>query len=187
MTTHAAIGHRQAARPRAFTLVELLVAISVISLLAAILLPVTMRARGLARNTQCCSSLGQIGKAVDLYCEIYDTWYPCASSMPSTEPQPGLPGIADLLARYGSPDMFECPDDQPTDPEYGFRTYFKGEGTSYEWTEIVNHLKIGMPLRFGPPFTLRDMPILRDYEPFHKRGSRIGANALFVDSHVESF
>ncbi len=37
------------------------------------------------------------------------------------------------------------------------------------------------------PFKVEMIPMLRDYEPFHKRGSRIGANFLFVDKHVESF
>ena len=62
---------------RAFTLVELLVTMSVISILAAIILPVTMRARSLARNVQCCASLGQAAKAVDIYLDEHDTWYPC--------------------------------------------------------------------------------------------------------------
>ncbi len=173
-------------RLTAFTLVELLVSISVISLLAAILLPVTLRVRALARNTQCVSNLGQLGKAVDIYTEFSDTWYPCATIMPSTEPEPGLPSIRELLEPYSSPEVFRCPDDQPTDPEYTFPTYYEGEGSSYEWAEIFSHLKVGMPASFVP-FDVEDVPMLRDYEPFHKRGSRIGTNCLFADKHVESF
>jgi len=179
---------REPSRParRAFTLIELLVSISVISLLAAILLPVAMRARSLARNSQCTSNLGQIGKAINIYVECHDNWYPCASIMPSTEPEPGLPRMADLLVKYASRDVFECPDDKPTDPTYTHRTYYVGEGSSYEWAEIFNHLKPGMQVAFMP-FKLEHVPMLRDYESFHKRGSRIGTNGLFTDNHVESF
>lgn len=180
------IANRRPQMSRAFTLVELLVSISVISLLAAMLLPVAMRARAMARNSQCVSNLSQLGKAISLYVEFHNDWYPCASIMPSTEPEEGLPRIRDLLERYSSAELFECPDDHPTDPEYTHRTYYEGEGSSYEWGEIFGHLKVGMQPRFMP-FKVEMIPMLRDYEPFHKRGSRIGANFLYVDKHVESF
>jgi len=175
----------------AFTLVELLVVMSVISILAAILLPVTMRARGLARNTHCCANLGQLGRAVDLYVDSNETWYPCAASLPSVEPSAGLARICDLLVRYSAPESFLCPDDDPVDPEYGFGTYFEGEGSSYEWVGVFNGHKQGSSLarRPGRPafFKVEETPMMCDYEPFHARGSRTGVNAVFTDSHVESF
>ncbi len=173
---------------RGFTLVELLVVVSIIALLAAILLPVTARARGTARKMTCVSNLGQLGKALNLYVDACDNWYPCACIMPSTEPQPGLPRIRDLMMPHTqSADVFRCPDDHPTDPEYKFPSYFEGEGSSYEWAEILNHLKVGTQPRFVP-FRVEIIPILRDYEGFHKRGgSTIGMNGLFTDGHVESF
>lgn len=174
-------------RRRGFTLIELLVVIAIMSILAAILVPVTARVRGFARRTHCTSNLGQLGKAVALYADDHDHWYPCASLMPSTEPQPGLPRIRDLLEEYGSDQIFLCPDDQPTDPEYTFPSYFAGEGSSYEWSELFNHLKIGQPIRHAP-FDYRQVPLFLDYESFHKRsGSRIGVNGVFHDGHVESF
>ena len=172
---------------RGFTLVELLVVIAIISILAAIVLPVTARVRGMARKTECLSNLGQLGKAIGLYADDEDHFYPCACIMPSTEPKPGLPRIRDLLEPYASAEIFECPDDRPTDPDYAFGSYFEGEGSSYEWAEIVNRLKLGQPIRYAP-FKLKDIPILRDYETFHRRGgSPIGVNGLFHDGHVEAF
>jgi prepilin-type N-terminal cleavage/methylation domain-containing protein/prepilin-type processing-associated H-X9-DG protein len=63
-------------RRYAFTLVELLVVIAVISLLAAMLFPVFFRAREKARQITCVSNLRQIGIAVALYNEDNDDLYP---------------------------------------------------------------------------------------------------------------
>src|ERR1700733_15695795 len=54
-------------RRRGFTLVELLVVISIIAVLIAILLPAITRAQSAARRTACMSNLHQIGIAIVNY------------------------------------------------------------------------------------------------------------------------
>lgn len=61
---------------RAFSLIELLFVIAIISLLAALLYPVFERAREQARSAVCFSNMRQIGVGVQLYIQDYDETYP---------------------------------------------------------------------------------------------------------------
>ena len=62
-------------RLTAFTMIELLVVISIIALLMAILLPTLSEARESARAVQCLSNLRQVGMAMDFYANDYDDSY----------------------------------------------------------------------------------------------------------------
>lgn len=66
---------------KAFTLVELLVVIAVLSLLAALLFPSFARARAGARRTACTSNLKQIGLAFHLYRQDFDGGLPAHLSL----------------------------------------------------------------------------------------------------------
>ena len=67
-------GERAGPRPcrAAFTLLELLVAMSIIALLATLLLGVVMRARRQAHDTNCKSNLGQMWRATNVYANNND-------------------------------------------------------------------------------------------------------------------
>ena len=65
-------------RKKGFTLIELLVVIAIIAILAAILFPVFSKAREKARQASCLSNEKQIGLAMMMYLDDYDSTYPMA-------------------------------------------------------------------------------------------------------------
>jgi prepilin-type N-terminal cleavage/methylation domain-containing protein/prepilin-type processing-associated H-X9-DG protein len=63
-------------RRKGFTLAELLVVMAIVSLMAAVLLPVLIRARDAARRASCVANLHQITLAFTAYCQDYDNDFP---------------------------------------------------------------------------------------------------------------
>ena len=91
-----------------FTLMELLVVISVIVILAALLFPTFARARENARRASCMSNMKQIGLGIMQYTQDYDERYPFTGiEYPDT---PGkLPQVLDPYVKNTK--IFKCPSD----------------------------------------------------------------------------
>lgn len=69
------------ARRRGFTLIEVVVAISILGVLVAILLPAVQQAREASRRTFCSSNMKQLGAAIDSHVTQHTT-YPDGSALP---------------------------------------------------------------------------------------------------------
>jgi prepilin-type N-terminal cleavage/methylation domain-containing protein len=67
-------------RPKAFSLIELLVVMAILSLLIGILLPALSQARHQARRAACAGNLRQVGVAIHLYAEDFDDTIPFGPS-----------------------------------------------------------------------------------------------------------
>ena len=91
----------QVVEAKAFTLIELLIVIAIISILASMLLPALNAARGTAKKIACVNNLKSIGTATGGYINDYNDYYP-----PWKGGAAGLPGYNHLLAIYlgGNPD-----------------------------------------------------------------------------------
>jgi prepilin-type N-terminal cleavage/methylation domain-containing protein/prepilin-type processing-associated H-X9-DG protein len=63
-------------RKKGFTLLELLVAIAIIAILAALLLPAIQKAKERGRRAVCLSNLRQLGNALCIYANENDCWLP---------------------------------------------------------------------------------------------------------------
>lgn len=132
-------------RKSAFTLIELLIVIAIISILAAILFPVFAQARGKARQTTCLSNEKQIGLGVLMYAQDYDETLPRANyAVPlGTNPlgptlervhwyqavEPYIKASYNPLKAGGKLGIWVCPDYEKTaNAKFGFEPAW-----SYSW------------------------------------------------------
>lgn len=128
---------------RAFTLIEALVTLGVISMLAAILLPSMNNAREAARRVMCASNLRQIHDAVQMYADDHSGWMPpkfevkktvlSAQDLANGKQLNTLSnGIQTLLGRYVSysKKVFYCPSDSG-DATSNISVFLR-RGTSYD-------------------------------------------------------
>ena len=176
-------------KPRAFTLIEILVVIAIIAVLAALLIPAVAKARAGAVRARCAAQLHGIGQMLQMYFGDNHNTLPKVNMMPSLQPPLNThPSLVQLLAPYakGGTRVFDCPADQITQPAPnappGFETYFAREQSSYYWNEDVS-------IRASHITELRNSDrvlLLQEYEPFHGRAGVSGSmNRLYADLHVD--
>jgi prepilin-type processing-associated H-X9-DG protein/prepilin-type N-terminal cleavage/methylation domain-containing protein len=96
----------------AFTLVELLVVITVIGILSALLFPVFARAREKARQTTCTSNLRQLYMACMMYADDYDGYFPQGHKFdPNRNPPFYWFWFMDIQPYLRMKDVLPCPSD----------------------------------------------------------------------------
>jgi prepilin-type N-terminal cleavage/methylation domain-containing protein len=177
-------------KPRAFTLVEILVVIAIITILAGLLIPAVARARAGADRARCAAQLHEIGHMLQMYFNDNHDLLPKVNTMPSLRPPlNSYPSLVQVLAPYhqGVTRVFQCPADQITQPApdapSGFETYTAREQSSYRWNEEVSIHATHFSELKNADGTL----LVQEYEPFHgPAGANGSMNRLYVDLHVDA-
>ena len=201
-------------RHSAFTLVELLVVIGIISLLMGILLPVLNKVRAASRSTSCQTNLHSLALAFRMYLDDNRNTMPPAAHMPWNPDDPTVPlpsitrgpdgelitvillPIVKYLGQYLSVSRAELAEANgkkcyakvlccPSDKKNGeTEHYFRIQQSSYDYAEMRGNRSMNNAA-FTKRAPERDVEIMWDYEPFHGKASVKGAvNYLYSDCHV---
>jgi len=164
---------------RAFTLIELLVVMAIISILAALVLPVLNRGKESARSVRCLSNLHQIGMGLQLYVSDNNNHLP---ALVDWSPSLGTNGPVInrvLLEHVGSSNVFSCPSDRGG--------VFEQTGSSYSWNFLLNGQNADQIKLLGMNFSLNQIPVAFDKEQFHRaRGAAKAKNYLYADQHLKN-
>ena len=155
---------------RGFSLLELLVAITIISVLIGILLPVLPRVRDAARQTVCQSNLRQIGLSLSGYMEDNRQEFPRARYMP----RPWLSGDEDPPLNVALKDYLESDSEVwscPGDFDVHTAEYADDNGTTHECGVSYTYTTALSGRTFEDTFFARfvrlqphEVPVLHDYD-----------------------
>ena len=177
-------------RGSAFTLVELLVVIGIISILIGIMLPTLSRAREAANKTKCLANLRTLGQAMVMYANVSKGWLPNMNPANTVNDPAAATEVLVALNRdhIRAPATFHCPSDHdpvPAKIETADYDVPNSARTSYEFYSVW-----WLP-EFGPKITkVKDAPIAWDldggYDLIRRQNhSRKGGNVVFSDGHAE--
>lgn len=161
--------------PRGFTLVELIVVITVIAVLAAISYPVGNRVIQSGRAAACVSNLRNIGVGLQAYLGEHNQVMPAlmAGRQSITE---NVPVIDNTLNSYvRDPRVFICPGDNQG---IGAAT-----GTSYFWNSVLDGQSVGNLRFLLATGQNSEIPVLCDKQGFHPYASN-KVNLLYADGHA---
>lgn len=202
-------------RPRAFTLVEVLVVAALTATLAAMLFPVFARAKLPASGTVCLSNLHSVGVAVSLYTADADGRYPRAydpEALHDAHPEARKSGplLADVLMPYTkSRAVWRCPLDRgvprltPEEMEPGPElieltlpgtepTVFSKYGMSYGYfSPLWEYGLTDPPTMWDPDRNVErgptEVPVAEDlYGAWHGSRAARRFNVVYADGHVRA-
>ncbi len=167
---------------RGFTLVELMVAVSIIAALAGLIMPAVGKVAKRADSVACVNNLRQIGLAGLLYSSENNQTLPVIEPWPSSPLYPdtdGVKSIVEVLGPYGIAGRSLVCKTDITGPDFHAK-----EGSSYEWCPMANGQNVqSVKLNWGPMndgITMSRLILAFDYSNIHGGAS----NVLFGDGHV---
>ncbi|GAT34809.1 prepilin-type N-terminal cleavage/methylation domain-containing protein [Terrimicrobium sacchariphilum] len=161
-------------RRRAFTLIEMMVAIGIIVLLAGLTVPLFSMVKARGESAKCLGNLRGLGVALSAYLAEHDSTMPDLKAGRASRNE-DVPVIDNTLNSYVDDQrVFACPAD---------RRYFRDTGTSYYWDSALNGQRLAALNLFGMVSDLGRIPVLVDKEGWHTYSDN-KVNHLFADGHA---
>lgn len=174
--------------PHAFTVLELLVVLTIIGVLASMSMPVFRGIAERGRTVACASNLRQLWAAVQSSAADNDNTFPEIKMSPTdASADPEALELKETLARYGIDDpVLKCPAD------IAGPNLFATMRTSYLWIPIVEDenttaVKMYRRRRVISAKPSR-VPILQDFSTVHPAGASGGKktmNTVYLDGHIK--
>jgi prepilin-type N-terminal cleavage/methylation domain-containing protein len=150
-----------------FTLVEILVVLSIMAMLLGILVPALAAARRVAYKTACKENLHGCALAFRMYLDDNKNIMPTVTNMPNLHLTENPIPIYTVLGKYLSGhEALKC----PADPQ---ATYFREQGSSYEYNVMLANQvidKTWMARRLGT----MEVWMLHDYSGWHGKQNANG-------------
>jgi prepilin-type N-terminal cleavage/methylation domain-containing protein/prepilin-type processing-associated H-X9-DG protein len=170
---------KNAGHSTAFSLLELLVVMAIISTLAALLLPALRSAKDAGRRAACLSNLHQIGVALQLYVQDNNNRLPYMRDYSLTTSN-ALPSPDQVLSNHlGNVNVLRCPSDN--------HRVFEQTRSSYSWNSLLNGQDAEHLSALGLKFEPHQIPLMFDKEKFHAaQGKKTGQNFLYADGHIKN-
>lgn len=163
---------------RGFTILELLVVISIIALLMGMGVGGYDRMKRQAKSLQCVSKMRHLGASLNLYLGDHNLIMPTLAPGREDKSDDELPTIDMILMEHvNSEDAFRCPSDD--------QGHWEKSGSSYFWNSLVNGQSMGSLNFMGLTKNQAGIPLISDKENFH-HGVGSEVNILYADGHVVS-
>ena len=161
---------------RAFTVVELLVVMTIVAVLAGVSMPLYARVTQSARAAACVSNLRQLGAGLGLYLADHNLQMPTLLAGRKQKIDPG-PVIDDTLNTYVTdPRVFACPAD--------VNGLAAQSGTSYYWNVAINGQSAAALHMLNLSTSSSQIPVLSDKGSFHPYLPN-KVNLLYADGHAD--
>ena len=123
---------------RSFTLIELLIVISIIAILAAMLLPVLNKARESANGIKCLNNLKQMGVATAYYADDNKEWMPAMRHDWGEANHDSIWAVVLLKNNYLTETVFQCPGERKV------RSEIKAKDAEGYWNGMHGTLNYGL-------------------------------------------